>query len=268
MVLLQALLKFSTIGVLLSLILLMLKEPRKTTPIKFGIGLAISLICLFLSTGDPSITIQEPWVIALRLIDLNTFLFAWWFGLALFDDEFRLSWQHYLVAAIYLIASATYRLSVYEILSYSPDWLAIAVSVLGVGMMSHLAYESIQGRREDLVESRRKMRLRFTFGIVFVIISTVLLERLAEPLFEGALKLLVDDLAHLVELPFVAAAELLKAAVDRFLKVLEATLVRLGQGLELHGEGLELRGLRLADLADGVDEGRGAGLMRARDLFA
>ena len=72
----------------------------------------------------------------------------------------------------------------------------------------------------------------------------------------------------MLELAFVAAPELLQTAIHRFLEVLEASLVRLGERFELHGERLELRGLRFADLGDRLDQGLGAGLVRPRNLLA
>ena len=94
------------------------------------------------------------------------------------------------------------------------------------------------------------------------------LERFPESLLERALKLLVDHFSHLIELSLVAAAELLKPAVDGLLQVLEARLIRIGERLELHGERLELRGLRLADLSDRLDQGFVTRLVSAGDLLA
>jgi AraC-like DNA-binding protein len=47
-------------------------------------------------------------------------------------------------------------------------------------MMAHLSYVAISGHREDLVESRRKMRKYFVIAIALLIVVSILLERLAD----------------------------------------------------------------------------------------
>ena len=62
------------------------------------------------------------------------------------------------------------------------------------------------------------------------------LERLAEPLLERAVQLLVDRLAHLLELGLVALGKLREAAVDEVTDGVQAPLDRLAGGAELHVE--------------------------------
>ncbi|MFT6408735.1 MAG: AraC-like DNA-binding protein [Arenicella sp.] len=180
MLLLQAFLKFSSIGVLLALVLLILRDGRHIRALQFALPLAVSLICLFLSTGHPDISVTGRVAIPLRLIDMFSFIFVWWFGLALFDDEFKLAWLEFSVAALYIVMHLPGRL---HYMGFNNWWyppLEVAVSAIGFMMMAHLSYVAISGHREDLVESRRKMRKYFVIAIALLIVVSILLERLAD----------------------------------------------------------------------------------------
>ncbi len=173
----QALLKFSSIGIALALIALILRDGRHIRALQFGVPLLLSVICLFLTTGEPEISITGKLGIALRLFDMLSFIFVWWFGLALFDDEFRLGPKQWLIAFIYVALHLPGRL---YFLGFDVPWtegLEIAVSALSIVLMLHLMYIALSGHREDLVESRRKMRKYFAGALVAMIVITILMER-------------------------------------------------------------------------------------------
>ncbi len=179
MLLTQAFLKFSSIGVLIALGLLILRDGRHIRALQFGLLLIATIICLFLTTGHPDITITGNTAIPLRLFDMLSFVFVWWFGLALFDDEFKLGWLEWGGAAIYVVIHLPGRL---YFLGFDVWWspsLEILVSMISLTMMAHLGYVSLSGHREDLVESRRKMRKYFAFTMTAMIIASILIERLA-----------------------------------------------------------------------------------------
>lgn len=179
MLFLEAFLKFSSIGVLLSLGVLVLRGGRHIRAMQFALPLIVSLICLFLSTGHTDITVTGPAAIVLRLIDMLSFIFVWWFGLALFDDEFSLGWLEWTGASLYIMLHLPGRL---HHLGFNNWWyppLELIVSITVLIMMAHLAYIAVAGHREDLVESRRKMRRYFACAIVVLIVVSILMERLA-----------------------------------------------------------------------------------------
>lgn len=182
MLLTQAFLKFSTIGILLALSLLIVRDGRHIRALQFALPLAVSLACVLLTTGHSDITITGMPAVPLRLFDMLSFVFVWWFGLALFDDEFKLGWLEWGGTALYTAVHLPGRL---YFLGFDVWWspaLEIVVSVIILMMMAHLAYVAISGHREDLVENRRKMRKYFAFAIVLLIVVTTLMERLANNL--------------------------------------------------------------------------------------
>ena len=94
------------------------------------------------------------------------------------------------------------------------------------------------------------------------------LERFPQALFQGALELLVDGLAHLVELAFVAFPELVEPLLHRFAELADMRLVRPGQGFELAGDLRETLALRLPDAMQRALEPFGARALGLGDLLA
>jgi len=179
MLLIEAFLKFSSCGILIALALLIIRDGRHIRALQFALPLIASLICLFLSTGHTDITITGTMAIPLRLFDMLSFIFVWWFGLALFDDEFKLGWLESAGAMLYISAHLPSRLHYLGFDNWWSPSLGILVSAIVLSMMAHLSYVALSGHREDLVESRRKMRKYFAVAIVLMIVASILVERLA-----------------------------------------------------------------------------------------
>lgn len=179
MLLTQAFLKFSTTGILIALALLILRDGRHIRALQFALPLILSLICLFLTTGQPEISIVGLPAIPLRLIDMMSFVFLWWFGLALFNDEFKLGIREWGITLFYIALHLPGRLFY---LGFDVPLIAeldIFVSALAIALMLHLAYVALSGHQEDLIQQRRAMRIRFAVAVVLMVIISILLERLA-----------------------------------------------------------------------------------------
>ncbi len=167
---------------MLVLLLLSLRDGRKVPALRFAPLLIISMICLFLSTGAPELSVKGPLFVPLRLIDMLSFIFAWWFGLAMFDDEFKLGWLEWSGAGLYLIAHMPGRLHYIGFNNWWSPNLEIVVSGIVLIMMMHLSYITIAGHQEDLVEGRRRIRKWFATSVVTLIVVSIMLERLADQL--------------------------------------------------------------------------------------
>lgn len=179
MLLIQAFLKFSSIGVLLAVGLLILRDGRHIRALQFALPLLASLICLFLTTGHPDISITGTVAIPLRLFDMLSFIFVWWFGLALFDDEFKLGLIEWTGCAAYIAIQGPGRLYFLGLQDWWYPPLTIVSSAISLMMMAHLAYVAISGLQEDLVENRRTMRKYFASAILVLTSVSIFIERLA-----------------------------------------------------------------------------------------
>jgi hypothetical protein len=92
-----------------------------------------------------------------------------------------------------------------------------------------------------------------------------LLEAVAQPLLERGLQLLVDGLAHLVELGRVGLLQLLQLRVQRGAHFAQPPGIRFAQALQLHRERVRQGLLQQGEL---LGEGVDLGVLRARGLGA
>lgn len=179
MLFLEAFVKFGAIGLLIAVGLLIARDGRDTRALRFSLPLIIALCCLFMTTGSPSLAIPNPWAIPLRLFDCLNSIFIWWLGLGLFKDDFELGKREWIVAAAYAIIALPLRMHYLGFDVYYTYTLNLAVSAFMFGLMSHLCYLALHGRKEDLVEERRRMRVGFIVAVALVAIASVLAERIA-----------------------------------------------------------------------------------------
>ncbi len=182
MIFAQAFLKFSAFGVTMALLVLLIRDGRRLSVFPYAVLLLLALSCLLLTTGHTSIAINPPWAIPLRLFDIFSIVFVWWFALALFEDGFKLRWIHYLGAICYGLILAFDRTAYY---GFHDGWLpnmAYLSTAIAVLMMLQIGWVALVGRQDDLVEARRRMRVRFAISLGLLIIVTSMMERLAKPL--------------------------------------------------------------------------------------
>ena len=182
MLLVESFFRFGSIGLLCAIGLLILRDGRSHPALQFALPLILSVICLFLSTGTDGLTVSGHFAVILRLIDMMVFVFAWWFGLALFDDDFHLGAREWIVAIAFACILAPMRLyhQGFDV-PYNPEF-DNAISVLTLMLLAHLAYRAVLGRREDLVENRRRVRVKFAAAIITIAATSVILEVILESL--------------------------------------------------------------------------------------
>jgi AraC-like DNA-binding protein len=182
MLLIEAFFRFGSIGLLCAIGLLILRDGRNNSALLFALPLIISVICLFLSTGSENLIVTGPLAVVLRLIDMMVFVFAWWFGLALFDDDFHLGIKEWSIAIFFACILAPMRLyhQGFDV-PYKPEYDYI-ISVLTLLLLAHLAYKAILGRREDLIENRRRVRVLFAAAIIAISATSVVMEVVLESL--------------------------------------------------------------------------------------
>ncbi|MFT5693330.1 MAG: AraC-like DNA-binding protein [Oceanicoccus sp.] len=179
MLLLEALFRFGSIGVFCAIGILILRDGRHIYALRMALPLIVTMTCLFLTTGSENLRINGAAAIPLRLLDMLNFIFVWWFGLALFDDDFRLGAREWLVAVLFTAVVAPVRLAN---LGFDLSWgyrLDILGFIVTLVLMGHLAYHAVIGLREDLVESRRKLRVGFAIAIALVVVTSTVTERVA-----------------------------------------------------------------------------------------
>jgi len=179
MLLIEAFFRFGSIGILFAIGVLILRDGRHIPALRVALPLIVSLTCLFLTTGTETLRVNGSWAIPLRLFDMLNFIFVWWFGLALFNDDFKLGLREWGIAAVFAALVTPMRLTY---LGLDIPWasrLDIAGFIATLALMAHLAYCAFMSRREDLVESRRKLRFGFAIAIAVVVVASIVTERVA-----------------------------------------------------------------------------------------
>ncbi len=160
----------------------LLRSGWRSTPARYGMWLSFATGCLMLSTAPPDLRPPAAIFAVLRLADGWVMVLVWWFGRALFDDGFRLRALDWAVAALYVVPSLTYRaLSIFGSADAAPAWLEPMMHIATFIMMGHLIYVTLKGRQEDLVESRRSVRIPFALGLAVMACSTVIVEDILGP---------------------------------------------------------------------------------------
>jgi len=179
MLLIEAFLRFGSIGILFAIGVLILRDGRHIPALRVALPLIAAIICLFLATGSETLRVSGSAAIPLRLFDMLNFIFVWWFGLALFNDDFKLGLREWGVAAVFAALVMPMRLTY---LGFDIPWasrLDFAGFIATLVLMAHLAYRAFMSRREDLVESRRKLRFGFAIAIAVVVATSIVTERVA-----------------------------------------------------------------------------------------
>lgn len=179
MLIFEAFFRFGSIGTLCVIALLMWRDGSSVPAFRYALLLVLSVICLFLTAGSPALNIEGVAGVALRLIDMMVFVFVWWFGLALFDDDFRLGPIEWGVAIGLAAVMAPHRLHYFGYdVPYHP-WMGPFITIATFLLMIHLVYRAILGRRDDLVERRRRVRVLFAFAIALLAVVSLLIEQAA-----------------------------------------------------------------------------------------
>ncbi len=109
----------------------------------------------------------------LVFVVINTNIFFWWFSLSLFEDEFSLRQREWLVFILWFVTGIPLLLATADIVFQPwPEWVRPAGGIL---VVMHVSWAVWQGRGQDLVSSRRAIRIPFVFAangwLLFIIVS-------------------------------------------------------------------------------------------------
>lgn len=112
--------------------------------------------------------------LALRLLDTFQIVFIWFFALSLFDKNFKLNIFHLSIALIYSFCCLMERAVIFDFIDILPSWWALLINSMSVLIVIHMVSATLLGRRDDLIESRRKSRVYFVLMIAFSVLSVTI----------------------------------------------------------------------------------------------
>ena len=165
MILLDAAFRFSGVTILLLVALIVLRDARHLLQGRLAGALCITLSGMLLSTMPE--WYEEPFAVKAIswILHMPNIILLWLFALSLFEDDFemrRLHWSALIATTIFVISIQT---SVY--FGHQPmTLLSIAANrLLGFAALAHLFWTAWSGRKDDLIEARRRTRLWFILGL-------------------------------------------------------------------------------------------------------
>lgn len=171
-------LRIAGITLLLLLGTLCLRDARNVKAARYGALLCVGLIAVLAGSVSEASTAPP---IALRYfllpISSTTTVLIWWFCLALLEDDFRLGRIEWGVAAIWTALGLFNIHNSIRFLDLDHEWAVIARTFMAAGIVAHIVYVALSGRKSDLIEERRRARIFIAFAISFLLMTDIFSER-------------------------------------------------------------------------------------------
>ncbi len=159
MLLLDAFMRFSGVGLLLLTMLLIIRDLKKTPGFWYLLLANICITCHFMGFTPSEFELPYYFRMSLRFIDVFLMYFLWLFALSLFQKDFRLKYSHMIVAIIYTLPMIMERCVQFGFIDILPQWWAQLVNGLNLLLIIHMVIFVLKERNDDLIEKRRKSRL-------------------------------------------------------------------------------------------------------------
>jgi AraC-like DNA-binding protein len=170
--------RIAGITLLLLLAAFCLRDARDVAAARFGFLLCVSLTAVMAtSISANSAAPPEAWRVVLSPVSSSTAIFIWWFCLSLLYDNFRLRRLEWGVAIAW---TAFGLVNLGDFIKLAPpqyQWANIARSFLATGIVAHIVYVALKGRRTDLVEGRRRARVFIAVAISVLFLTDLYGER-------------------------------------------------------------------------------------------
>lgn len=176
MILLDAFIRFTGVGMLLLLTTLTLRDIKNSHGALYLFLASISVMAAFLGLTIDQLKLPNPAHMIVRFLDIPHLIFIWLFALSLFKSNFALRWFHWVISIIYCLPILIVRLYEFEVIDWEPLPFVYLANIFSIVLMFHLIITTLRGRSDDLLERRRRARIYFVIIITFVAICAVVIE--------------------------------------------------------------------------------------------
>jgi AraC-like DNA-binding protein len=157
MVLLETAIRGGAIALFLLLAACAVPKARKCAAARYNLMFALCGVAYLIVAAPGLASRSDPWLLPVRIFSLATPAVFWLWTAAHFDDEFEPAWWRWLVWLGLIVLGAWAELVQRRYGWYVVHLASILVIGLGIG-------EVLAGRRTDLVESRRALRVALAIG--------------------------------------------------------------------------------------------------------
>lgn len=212
MVLLDAIVRFATVGLLLNLALLAMLSGSRQPVLRIGSVYLLSISAVLINSS--SFEINNAFRFVLKVLETPNVGLLWWFGLAMFRDDFRLRPVHWWIMAVLCALGFSTRMHYFGWFAPLPEFRMQLSYVFAFVLMGHLLWSVLRDAGGDLINARRSAR--FWSVALFVALSVGM----------GVAEI---TLPHAVQ-SFLRAASLLPLAIGVTLWLTSIRLDRLSFG--------------------------------------
>lgn len=172
MILLDAFIRFTGVGLLILLAVLTVRDLRKWHGAPYLFLASTTLLAAYIGLTIPPFRFPDVVHILARIIDIPNLAFVWLFALTLFVQKFTLRWFHIGAVALYSLPVLIIRLYQFQIIDWDPEPFLLVAEIFSTALIVHLIFTTLRGRTDDLLEKRRRARIYFVIVISFVAIVT------------------------------------------------------------------------------------------------
>lgn len=176
MILLDAFIRFTGIGLLILLIALTIRDLQKWHSSRFLLLSCVSVLGTFLAMTIAPFRLPDSAHFIARLIETPNLVFVWIFALSLFNENFKLRWFHLCGGLIYCLPMIIIRLYQFGVITEYPQLFVNIAEISSVVLMVHLIYATLRGRKDDLLERRRRARLYFILILFCVAVTATFID--------------------------------------------------------------------------------------------
>ncbi|MBY0305774.1 MAG: helix-turn-helix domain-containing protein [Sphingomonas sp.] len=153
---------------------LLLRDHRHTVPARMASALMFGIACSVIAEAHGITTFDQPLNFVLVIGEAAVSGFFWLFVRSWFNDEVRFGWQSWALIGVTLALSfANYALWTPERGNFWPTDLPMRALWLGLALAG--LWVAWQGRENDLIEARRRLRIGFVWatGSAVVVINLI-----------------------------------------------------------------------------------------------
>ena len=178
MLLIDVLIRYPAVALLLLFAALTLRQPALPRAALLAVLTAVSVAALLLGTAPEILRLPFPAHAIVRVLDAPSIVLIWWFGRAMFEDDFRLGRLEWGVFAAFVGPLMVMRLREFGVPIEPPSLLPLWIDLVSYGIMAHLAWSTLRGRGGDMIEARRNWRYGFVLALAVAIGVSVSTETL------------------------------------------------------------------------------------------
>ena len=190
MILIDAFLRFSGVGLLLFMLVLTLRDLRHSDRALYLVLICISVASHFLGFTPNYYDLPEAIHMVFRFLDIPQLYLIWLFALSLFQKDFALTTFHKAMGVFYCVPIFMERLVQFGYIEGLPGWWAWLVNLTNLFLVAHMTLVTILGRSDDLIEKRRKSRIYLVLINAFSTVCAVVFGSMLFPQYQATINVI------------------------------------------------------------------------------